>query len=159
MMVNVRRFRLALAIVAGLAPAGALAQSTPITAMPNIWGALQQFSGGGWTTQTCAVTANTTQTRAGALLSPLCQVSVVNAANASDAVGLPSCTVANNNIGAWIVVITVGSTATPVVWAATGGSIDGGTNNVTLTAAHRGASFYCVSANTWISQLFGAVAS
>ncbi len=40
-------------------------------------------------------------------------------------------------------------------------TIDGGSagGNVTLTAAHRAATFYCVKANTWISALIGAVST
>jgi hypothetical protein len=40
-------------------------------------------------------------------------------------------------------------------------TIDGGSagGTVTLTVAHRGAKFFCVATNTWISSLIGAVST
>lgn len=64
--------------------------------------------------------------------------------------------VANN------VAVVNGTGATIKVYPATAsGTIDGGSAGaaVTLTSAHRGATFYNVGADVWTSQLFGAVSS
>ena len=102
------------------------------------------------------VTASTTHTLAGA--TQLANgINLVNAANANDTVKLP---VAIK--GATVVVITVGSVATPAIFPGqSADTIDGGSAgaSVTLTAAHRGATFYCAVAGNWVSSFFGAVAS
>lgn len=107
------------------------------------------------TTGAASITASTTHSIAGAAaLSP---ISLVNAANANDAVKLPV-----SAAGMTYVVITVGSTATPNIYPGVStDTIDGGSAgaSVTLTALHRGAVFYCAVAGNWVSSLFGAVAS
>ncbi len=106
--------------------------------------------------QAGSVTASTTQTLVGATqLVP--GINLVNAANASDAVKLPKAVA-----GITCVVITVGSTATPQIFPGqSADKIDGGTAaaSVNLTAAHRGATFYCAVAGNFVSSLFGAVSS
>lgn len=102
-----------------------------------------------------SITASTTHSIAGA--TPLAAISLVNAANANDAVKLPIATK-----GLTYCVITVGSTATPNVYPGqSADTIDGGSAgaSVTLLAAHRGAYFICAVAGNWTSTLFGAVAS
>ena len=53
------------------------------------------------------------------------------------------------------------SAQTISVYCASTDTIDGGSagGNVTLTVAHRAARFYCVAANTWISEQVGAVST
>lgn len=53
------------------------------------------------------------------------------------------------------------SAQTASVYCQSTDTIDGGSagGHVTLTVAHRGAWFYCVAANTWISALIGAVST
>lgn len=103
------------------------------------------------------VTASTTHTLAGSPNLPG-QINLVNAANANDSVQAPFPALP----GAWFVVISVGSTATMAIFPdiATD-KIDGGTAGafVTLTAAHRGAMFFCAVAGNWVTSLFGTVAS
>jgi hypothetical protein len=102
-----------------------------------------------------SVTASTTHSIAGATaLKPL---SIVVCANANDAVKLPVAT-----LGLVYTVITVGAAATPAIYPGQAGDqIDAvaAGSPTTLTAAHRGATFYCDTAGHWTSALFGAVAT
>ena len=108
-------------------------------------------------TGAASVTASTTHTIAGA--TPLSMMSLVDAANADDAVKLPP---TSGAVGQTWVVISVGSTATIAIYPGNSSdTIDGGSAgaSTTLTAAHRGATFYCPVAGNWVSSLFGAVSS
>lgn len=136
----------------------AIGQTTPITQQPQTWGFSQTYLGHNFAMTTgAAIVASTTHSIAGGQAAPLGDISVVNAANANDAVGLPKCVA-----GSLIVVISVGSTATFNIYPQNAtDTIDGGTAgaSVTLTSAHRGSSFYCGVTGNWTSDLFGAVSS
>jgi hypothetical protein len=134
-----------------------IGQSTPAAGSFTTLSATGAVSlaGGAISQQASSVTASTTHTIVGA--TALTPISLVNAANANDAVKLPVATA-----GLTYTVITVGSTATPNVYPGqSADTIDGGSAgaSVTLTAAHRGATFYCAVAGNWVSSLFGAVAA
>lgn len=132
------------------------AQTTPITQNPQTWAQTQTFLAHNIYSYS-TVTASTTHSIAGGQTAPLSDLSLVNAANASDAVGLPACI-----NGTEIIVISVGSTATMAVYPQLStDTIDGGSAgaSVALTAAHRGANFYCNGSHNWTSDLFGAVSS
>ena len=104
-----------------------------------------------------AATASTTQTLAGATQLLPWAINTITCAHANDAVKLP---VALS--GETCVIVTVGAAATPQVFpglstdqidAVTAGA------STTLTAAHRGATFYCDKDGHWTSSLFGAAAT
>jgi hypothetical protein len=84
--------------------------------------------------------------------------SVTTADSTHIAVILPTGVVGDSRL----VYNTAGGTSETIsIYCQSTDKIDGGSagGNVTLTAAHRAAWFYCVAANSWISALVGAVST
>ncbi len=134
-------------LVGGTTPNAGTFTAATVSGLSTLTGGLALGAG--------SVTASTTHSIVGATaLKPL---SIVVCANANDAVKLPIAT-----IGLVYTVITVGAVATPAIYPGqSGDQIDAvaAGSPTTLTAAHRGATFYCDTAGHWTSSLFGAAAT
>lgn len=137
-----------------MSPAG-IGQGTDPAPAGNFSGAP---SVAGQTAAASGLVAGTTHTLAGATKLTGLVNTVATVAVASDAVALPAAVAAM--VGSEIVVINLGA-QTLAIWPQVADAVDGGSAGVavTLTVAHRGATFYCNAVNSWVSSLFGAVSS
>jgi len=134
-----------------IADDGTTIVATPLT-FTRSTGALALAGIPAFSTSSAVSAAGTTRTDATALVSA---INYITTAAASTGVVLPA-----SVIGTEIVVVNAGA-QTVAIYAAGSDTIDGtaGATGTTLTTAHRGATFYCVAANKWVSALFGAVCS
>lgn len=118
----------------------------------NTFSATQSFAAGSYLKESAlgnVAAAGTTQGGATVLTT---QVTEVATGTSNQGVLLPV------SLPGYVFTVFNGTAATIKVYPSGSEIIDGGSASaaVTLTSAHRGATFYCFTAGAWISSLFGA---